>query len=261
MVNSSDFPAAIAAWTAKFAGAEGSLDATWELAGIEERWADSLFLGGEPGSAGHYHAALRALVPPGTRFESREENDRRMEAHTRISNKLYDVGPDGRARSYKPPVAAEGKTERRETVHRARRARTKRESELGRVHQFGGHHHDYELGAMWHDAANALAPGYPAQASSACDWSRHYFELYNKAWTAHLPASRWDSDGEQEISEVLALKDSLATSSAKLPPAWVAMLIDGELRRAIAAFPKHPPPPEFEPLAAILADARKLAGR
>jgi hypothetical protein len=39
------------------------------------------------------------------------------------------------------------------------------------------------------------------------------------------------------------------------------MLIDGELRRAIAAFPKDPPPPEFEPLAAILADARKLAGR
>jgi hypothetical protein len=114
---------------------------------------------------------------------------------------------------------------------------------------------------MWLDAAKALAPGYPAQASSACDWSRYYFELYNKAWTAHLPASRWDSDGEQEISEVLALKDSLATGSAEWPPAWVAMLIEGELRRAIALLPKDAPPPEFEPLAAILSDARKIAGR
>src|SRR5262245_28787746 len=203
---------------------------------IEEKWGDALFSSGETGCVAHYHAAMLALVPPGTRFESREENDRRMEAYTRISNKLYEVGPDGRARSYKPSVP-EVKTQRREDVLRARQARTRQETELGRLHDSAGHHHHYSFAAMWHDAAKALARVDPSHARTACDWIRHFFELYRKSWIAHLPASRWDSDGTDESSDVQTLKDSITPCDAVELPDWVRYLLAGDVRHAVDARP------------------------
>jgi len=93
-----DYCGALAAWRLTFSGREDSLEASWELAGIEERWGDSLFFGGETDSAVHYQAAQRALFPLGMLFSWGEESDRRMEAYTRLTDKRYAIGPDGKSR-------------------------------------------------------------------------------------------------------------------------------------------------------------------
>jgi hypothetical protein len=74
LLDAGDYDGAQAAWRAEFSGREDSLEASWELAEIEERWGDSICFSGESGSAGHYQAAQRALVPPGAMFSSSEEN-------------------------------------------------------------------------------------------------------------------------------------------------------------------------------------------
>ncbi len=260
---------ALDTWRTKFAGREDSLDATWELAAIEEQCGDTLFESGEKGSRAHYMAAQRALIPRGTIFSSREENDRRMEAYTRLTNKLYEIGGDGRRRGWQPPSPPEpppppprpvekaGRAERRATVQNKARKRERRDTELGLQYHAEGHFGIYELARKWFDAAKALAPNYPDAARTACQWSRHCFERYNDEWTAHLPASRWDSDGGQELSEVVEFQNSLGTADAA-PPAWAELFLKGEVRRAVRALEE--PPPEFQPLAALLATARHFAG-
>ena len=67
-----DFAAARAAWDRVFAGPGSDPAPLWQLAELEERWGDSIFFAGEPGAVAHYHAALRAAVPPNAQFTSRE---------------------------------------------------------------------------------------------------------------------------------------------------------------------------------------------
>lgn len=280
-----DYAAEFSAWQLEYTGREDSLDASWALATIEEQWGDSLFFGGAPDSAVHYRAAQRALVPLGALFSSSDENERRMEAHRRLTDKLYAVGPDGLPRpghqgqphpDFQPippreetkpePPPAKSITERREAVIQARETRTKRQTALGQLalgqlDDPGNHWRYRDLGDLWLAAARALGPHHPACARRACQWSRHYLELYNRAWTAHLPASRWDSDGGSEIAEVQDLENALPADIEETPsPEWVARLLDGDWQGALAACGDLPPAPEFKPLTAILADACQIAG-
>jgi hypothetical protein len=90
----------------------------------------------------------------------------------------------------------------------------------------------------------------------------HYFELYRKAWTEHLPSSRWDSDGGGEMMEVQNLTNSLAASPSEPPlPVWVQALLAGDWQRALAAAGDCPPAPEWSNLAVLLAEACRVAGR
>jgi hypothetical protein len=235
LLEEGDFPGARAAWEEEFAGREDSFDASWELAEVEERWGDSLFFGGEPGADAHFQASRVALVPPGTQFSSRGENDRRMAAHHRVTNKLYAIdsygkprpGHDGqphpnscRTRQRAQPEPQPSRptlSERRAAAVKARQTTALQQTESGRLFQRGDHWLYRDLGNQWCDAGRALAGSHPLGARRAFAWSMHYFEQYNKAWTAHLPASRWDSDGGEEMMKVRNLTNSLAESQPETP--------------------------------------------
>ena len=275
-----EYSGALGAWRVAFGGREDSLGASWELAAIEERWGDSLFFCGESDSAAHYHAAQRALVPLGRVFSSKAESDRRMKAYARVTNKLYAIGPDGKPRpgndgqphprftpivprqeTATPPPETSAE-ERRDAVLSVRETRTRQQTELGQLDDGGNHWRYGDLGALWLDAAKALALHHPADARRACQWSLHYFDLYHKAWSAHLPASRWDSDGSAEMIEVQDLENSLAAGTAESsPPDWVPLLLEGAWQHALAAFGDEEPASEFKPLAVLLAEACQTAGR
>ncbi|MGC4049744.1 MAG: hypothetical protein QM757_09555 [Paludibaculum sp.] len=273
------FEAALDAWQAAFAGADDSLDATWARAEIEERWGDHFFFGKLIGASGHYHAALRWLVPQGMLFTSIEENDRRMEAHGRVMDKLYAVdgsgfprpGNDGRphpnAKLLAPPPQRVTLPEppvmvaRREAVLRARDVRKRRELPAAALFRDAGHWDHYQLGRMWSDAGKALAPALPDEARRAYAWSQHWFELYNTEWTANLPASRWDSDGGQEIMEAQEASAALAEEAPGSEcPVWIGALLDGRWREAVSALDGQKPPADYASLATILFFICRAAG-
>jgi hypothetical protein len=280
LLDEGDFPGARAAWEQKFAGREDSFEASWDLAEVEERWGDSRFFGGEPGAAAHYQAACTVLLPPGTQYSSREENDRRMAAHHRVTNKLYAMdnygkprpGHDGRPHpnSYRtkprakpePQPARPSVSERRAATVKSRQTLALHQTELATLFETGDHSLYRDLGDKWRNAGEVLAESHPEAARRAYAWSVYYFERYYKAWTAHLPASRWDSDGGQDIAEIQNLTNSLAASPSETPlPAWVESLLAGDWQSARSAMGYHPPAPEFGLLAGLLAEACRAAGR
>ncbi len=279
LLDQGDFSAALDACRASFAAAEDSLEATWVRAEIEERWGDSFFFGKEPGASPHFHAALGALVPPGMMFTSLEENDRRMEAHGRVMNKVYAIDGAGMPRpgndgvshpnaklSSPPPMRvtvpeSPAIAERREAVQRARAARKRQEGPAAALFRDAGHWQHHTLGQMWSDAGQALAADLPDEARRAYFWSQHYFELYNTAWSANLPASRWDSDGGQEIMEVQAAVAALGVQSSEVEcPEWIDELLEGRWQEALAALGGQVPPPEFRALTKVLATLCQAAG-
>ncbi|QOY90761.1 hypothetical protein [Paludibaculum fermentans] len=279
LLDQGEFSAALDAWRAGFAASADSLEATWARAEIEERWGDSFFFARQAGASAHFHAALGALVPQGMMFTSLEENDRRMEAHGRVMNKLYAVdgsglprpGNDGvphpNAKLASPPprrvTVAEAPeiVERRAAVLRARAERKRQELPAAALFRDAGHWQHHLLGQMWSDAGHALAVDLPDEARSAYTWSQHYFELYNAAWSANLPASRWDSDGGQEIMEVQEAVSALGIRTSEIDcPAWIDALLDGGWQEALAALGAQVPPPEFQTLAKILAAICQAAG-
>lgn len=246
------YAAAVEAWRQSFPDPHAPA-ATWALAGIEERWGDSLLFSCQPGAAPHYHAALRALVPPGTQFSSQNENDRRMEAYSRVSNKLYAIDGTGQPRprhdaqphpDFRLPIARPDLQTRREAVQQARANRRREDTPLGRLFHDAGHHMHYELGRLWSDAGRALAAINAGAARRAYEWSLEYFQLYHRAWTAHLPASRWDSDGGAEMEEVHHCMDTLGPTTGPVPQ-WVEELLEGEI-------PQPAETPAAEPLATLL---------
>jgi hypothetical protein len=223
----------IASWRAEFAGREDSLEATWELAQIEE-------------AAGHYQEAQRTLVPPGVRFTSAEQNQRRMNAFQRLTEKLYELGPDGKPRG----SVQESKAERRAAVEAAVEKRTLDETPFGQLYRNADHWTHHAVAESWLTAARELAPSHPEEARRACAWSSHYFEKYAQAWSAHLPASRWDSDGGQEMMEVNELESSLSGTGGPDLPEWVRQLLNGDCDTAAALFPDESG--ELPGLAAVL---------
>ena len=244
----SDWAGAHAAWKQQFAGREDAPDASWELARIEECQGDSFFFAGEAGAAPHYHAACAALAPPAAHWASREENDRRMEAHARVTAKLYAIDPYGKAR---PSQDGRPHPDFRLTEQHTAWAALFRDS---------GHWQSYSLGGDWREAGQALAASYPEAARRAFSWSLYYYECYNRDWTAHLPASRWDTDGGQDMMEVQELIDSLpGDDPGAPPPSWIEHLLDGDWRAALDTLGADPPS-EFQPLIALLDEARRAAG-
>jgi hypothetical protein len=263
-----DWPSARAAWQQEFAGREDSPYATWTLARIEECWADSLFFSGESGAAPHFQTACAALLPPGRQWTSREEYDRRMEAHQRITAKLYAIDPYGKARAshdgvphpdFRPEPPKPTSVERREAVVQLRRANTIQQTEWAALFRDAGHWQFYELAMKWREAGEALAAAHPDGARRAFAWSLYYFERYNRDWTAHLPASRWDSDGNCEMAEVQELSDALADADGAALPGWVESLLAGEWLAAHSTIGVDAPSVELQPLAALLDEARRAA--
>src|SRR5262249_42102675 len=154
--------------------------------------------------APHFHAASAALLPRGRHWTSREEYDRRMEAHQRIAAKLYAIDPYGKARpehdgmphpDFRPePVAPPDPpkptiAERREAVLQLRRANAIQQTEWAALFRDAGHWQFYELAMKWRGAGEVLGAAHPAAAQRAFAWSLYYFERYHRDWTAHLPAS------------------------------------------------------------------------
>jgi len=128
--------------------------------------------------------------------------------------------------------------------------------------QNSGHWQFHSLGSHWREAGKALAALHPDAARRAYVWSTTYFTLYNKAWTAHLPASRFDSDGGEELMEVQALAQSLSQSASGADlPEWMEALLQGDWETSAAKLGSQPPAPDFQPLAAILELARKEAAK
>lgn len=269
LLDAGDAAAARATWQEEFALDDDSPQATWELAEIEERWGDALFFAGESGAALHYQAAWRALAPPGARFSSQEESERRMAAYARVTVKLQAIDPYGKARtgnSGEPHPnfhAIELPKPEREPVKPAPETPPpvpRQQSGFADLFRMSDHWCQCDLGAKWRDAGKELAAAFPEAARCAYQWSVDYFTLYNQAWTAHLPASRWDPDGDDDILEVRGLMSSLAENppGAALP-AWVEALLAGDWQRASAALGDSVPPPEFKAVAALLSEARDAA--
>lgn len=174
-----------------------------------------------------------------------------MAAHARVMRKLHALDGSGRARG------ADGVE-----PHPGAGGRPKHETELGRLFADGGHWSGLGLGERWRAAGIALAPAHPAEARVAYEWSLHYFELYRREWSAHLPASRWDSDGEEEMEEVRKRMGELAGDGPAAPLAeWAGLLLAGEWRRALKALDDGPRAPELAPLEELLAAACRLGGR
>ena len=221
-------------------------EGTWELAEIEELLGDSLFFTGEPDAAIHYQAAQKALMPPGVRFTSLEESEPRMEAFQRIVAKLYGIGGDGRARA-----SHDGKPH-------PRYAPRIPDSDLGKLLLSSDWWVDYRLAGQWFEAAKTLAAKHPVESRAACEWSLEHFARYAQEWTAHLPASRWDSDGGAEMQEVSEFKNALSPHPASSAPDWVRLLLAGNRREAESRHDAATD--EFPLLAEILAKARKLDG-
>jgi hypothetical protein len=98
LLEEGDFSDALASCLQEFSSRPDSLEASWAIAEIEERWGDSLLLAGELDAAGHFRAARMALIPPRAQFTSIEENNRRMEAHSRVADKLSAIDPTGKLR-------------------------------------------------------------------------------------------------------------------------------------------------------------------
>jgi hypothetical protein len=244
-------------------------EASWELAALEECRGDALFFADEAGAASHYRAACAALLPPGRMWDSREENDRRMEAHRRVTEKLYAIDPYGKAReghngqphpAFRPPEPKPTIAERRAAAQALRRDNDIRKTEWASLFRDAGHWQFYELAGKWRDAGDALAASHPTAARCAFAWSLFYFEEYNREWTAHLPASRWDSDGGIEMSEVQERCDSLAAADAgDSLPAWIESLLAGDWRAAQVELGAGVPP-EWRPLGALLDEAGRAAG-
>jgi hypothetical protein len=280
LLGDGDYTGARAACKERFAGRADDPESSWELAEVEERWGDALFFAGESGAAEHYHAAQAALVPQGVQFTSLEENDRRMSAYQRVANKLYAMDPYGRPRpghDGRPhPNSSRVRPRAKDTfdpsepsieeqpspVLELRETTPMEQSEYARLFQNSEHWHHYDLGNSWREAGNALAGWYPEGARRAYSWSIHYFELYGKAWTAHLPASRWDSDGYEEAIEVQNLTNSLvANPSEPTVPAWMRALLAGDWQRALVTAGDAPPAPEWRCLTMLLVGACQAAGR
>jgi hypothetical protein len=244
-------------------------EASWELAAIEECRGDARFFTGEAGAAPHYRAACAALFPQGRVWDSREENDRRMEAHRRVTDKLYAIDPYGKAREgqqgqphpdFRPPEPKPSIAERRAAALALRRDNDIRKTEWAALFRDAGHWQFHELGDKWRDAGDALAGSHADAARRAFAWSLYYFEQYNREWTAHLPASRWDSDGGIEMSEVQQRCDSLAAADdADSLPTWIESLLAGDWRAAQVELGAAAPP-EWGPLGALLDEARRAAG-
>jgi hypothetical protein len=276
LLDAGDFPGARVAWEKT---ADRSLEASWDLAEIEERWGDAFFFAGEPGAAPHFEAARIALVPPGTQFSAREENDRRMEAYQRVTGKLSAVDPydkprpghDGhphpkstfhpRSACSEPQPIKPSRSERLAAVRQSQEMRAKQQTEFADLFKGADHWAYHGFGDKWRDAGESLAAAYPQAARQAYAWSVYYFELYNRAWTAHLPASRWDSDGGLEIMRVQELGQSLAKNSPEQsPPRWVEAMLAGDWRAALSAL-GGTPAPIFQPMLVLLAEACRAAGR
>jgi hypothetical protein len=267
----SDWAGAHAAWKQQFAGREDAPDASWELARIEECQGDSFFFAGEAGAAPHYHAACAALAPPAAHWASREENDRRMEAHARVTAKLYAIDPYGKARPSHngQPHPDFQLTERRTDFQHAepqaetpqlRPTNSIQQTDWAALFRDSGHWQFYSLGGQWREAGQVLAAPYPEAARRAFDWSLYYYECYNRDWTTHLPASRWDTDGGQDMMEVQQLIDSLSGDDPGTPPpTWVQHLLDGNWRAALDTAGTDRPS-EFQPLIALLDEACRAAG-
>lgn len=112
------------------------------------------------------------------------------------------------------------------------------QTEFAQLYRAKGHWGFYDMAALWREAGKSLATLYPQAAHQAFDWSRYFFEFYNKEWTAYLPASRWNSDGGYEIQEVIEFQNALASASPEgTPPLprWAECLLDGQASEAVAS--------------------------
>lgn len=248
-----EFLAGIEAWQRKYPAGLETLEASWELAAIEESYGDTLFAAADPEARPHFLASQRALMPLGVRFEDRAENDRRMEAFQRLVEKLASIGPDGRPRNWTPPPPPEP------PVPAPVPPALAPQDGFPKLPQGDDPWASYQLANQWREAAASLAETYPDDARRAYQWSIHFFERYNKLWTAHLPASRWDSDGNQEMADVETAMRSLPPNSANSAvPEWVDDLLGGQWQRSLKSLGDSIPPSEFAALAKLLESVRRV---
>jgi hypothetical protein len=268
---------------------------SWVRAVEEEGRGDALFYAGLAGAAGHYRAAQQALFPPGLLLDDEAENRRRMEAFGRLTQKLYEIGGDGRRRGLPDPVtertppaaesaaavarptdsepgavqsepgAVQSETrevhgETREAIpkapERARPEAEMSETALGKLFDGDDHWMHYHLGQQWMRAAERLAGRHTDVAERACLWSAYHYGLYNAAWSRHLPASRWDTDGIEEQQDADSLRAGLpAADPGVTAPLWMRRLAEGDWRGAVQEAPELTEGGEWEPLRQILLAA------
>jgi hypothetical protein len=131
------------------------------------------------------------------------------------------------------------------------------QTEFARRFQSAGHWLHLDLGDHWLNAGIAFTAAYPSAARRAFDWSRFYLEAYNRAWSEHLPASRWDGDAGDQIMKVIKLQRALPDAPPGEPPlpAWVYQLLAGNW--PIEDIPPHPSPP-FDALLPLLEVCRAV---
>lgn len=117
----------------------------------------------------------------------------------------------------------------------------------------------HSLGSALREAGDLLSEINDELAAEAYDRSLTFFEAYSRAWTANLPASRWDSDGGQEMAQVSARRGALRRVSKTVPP-WVRWVFAGNWQRALAALPDEHPGEVWKPVLTVLAYAPPVPG-
>lgn len=123
----------------------------------------------------------------------------------------------------------------------------------------GDHWRCHSLASALAQAGDLLAEIDNELAAAAYGRSLEFFEEYNRAWSANLPASRWDSDGGQEMMDVSARRGALRRVSKTAPP-WVRWVFEGNWQRALAALPDEHPGEAWKPVLAVLAYAPPVPG-
>lgn len=106
----------------------------------------------------------------------------------------------------------------------------------------GQHHFDYlAYGERWEAVGDALRAAAPACAALAYDHAEAQYVAYDREWTAHLPASRFDADGGAWLAPLRVKQDALAAAGAPgAPTSWVESLCAGTIEAALAAYERAP---------------------
>ena len=105
--------------------------------------------------------------------------------------------------------------------------------------------HWAQLGAAeaWAAAAKLLETAHPRAARVAWRHASRGYDAYCEAYSAHLPASRWDYDYGREAADARARatdRTPIDREDAELPD-WISDAIAGRFDDARASAPHEPP--------------------
>ena len=106
----------------------------------------------------------------------------------------------------------------------------------------GSNHFEYLwFGERWEAVGDALRVAAPGFAALAYDHAQAHYEAYDREWSAHLPASRFDADGGAYLMPLRAKQEAVMAAGTHGPATtWVHALCRQRAEDAIARYDRAP---------------------